>query len=332
MGLRLIRQESKTPNVSNHDDVRMVRYAYGGYDGFVKNRGQEIGHAVSGTSFVVQSGVINLQGWEVEIDANGVSIPTSASVTNKTYYSVYLEVNCATDTAEIKSLTDPAGYPEISESDDLTQNTIGTARLLLYHFTATSGVISNVEKAVKEIEYAGAALETLQEGLEEGTIKPADSKKVNGLELERDENGILNINGTIISQKRLLWEGDQECSQQAFGTFNFNYDIKIGSMIEIHAKRAAHNGSSTDWNKMIFKICTMGLDGQYYPYVLAGCIQPNSATWDVYTLGQVNEIMENGMTVGIKIGGIRMMRLYETPRIEEDPIECNIERIYEVIE
>lgn len=153
MGLRLIRQESETPNVSNHDDARMVRYAYGGYDGYVRNRGQEIGSTVSGTSFVVQSGVISLQGWEVEVDANGVSIPTSASVTNKTYFSVYLEVNCATDTAEIKSLTDTAGFPDIPASDDLTENTIGTARLLLYHFTATGGVIADVEKLVQEIPY-----------------------------------------------------------------------------------------------------------------------------------------------------------------------------------
>ena len=36
MSIRLIRQESETPNVSNHDDARMVRYAYGGYDGFVR--------------------------------------------------------------------------------------------------------------------------------------------------------------------------------------------------------------------------------------------------------------------------------------------------------
>ena len=153
MGLRLIRQESETPNVSNHDDARMVRYAYGGYDGYVKNRGQEIGSTVSGTSFVVLSGVISLQGWEVEVDANGVSIPTSASVTNKTYFSVYLEVNCATDTAEIKSLTDTAGFPDVPASDDLTENTIGTARLLLYHFTATGGVIADVEKLVQEIPY-----------------------------------------------------------------------------------------------------------------------------------------------------------------------------------
>lgn len=162
MGLRLIRQESETPNVSNHDDARMARYAYGGYDGYVKNRGQEIGHTISGTSFVVQSGVLNLQGWEVEVDANGVSIPTSASVTNKTYFSVYLEVNCATDTAEIKSLTDTAGFPDVPAGDDLTENTIGTARLLLYHFTATSGVIADVEKLVQEIPYGADALNAAQ--------------------------------------------------------------------------------------------------------------------------------------------------------------------------
>ena len=37
MSIRLIRQESQTPNVTNHDDARMVRYAYGGFDGFVKD-------------------------------------------------------------------------------------------------------------------------------------------------------------------------------------------------------------------------------------------------------------------------------------------------------
>ena len=83
---------------------------------------------------------------------------------------------------------------------------------------------------------------------------------------------------------------------------------------------------------MIFKICTEGLDGRYYPFVLTDCIQPNFASWDVYTLSQVSEIIENGMTAGIKIGGIRMMTLYETPMIDEGSIECNIERIYEVIE
>lgn len=199
MGLRLIRQESETPNVSNHDDARMVRYAYGGYDGYVKNRGQEIGSTVSGTSFVVLSGVISLQGWEVEVDANGVSIPTSASVTNKTYFSVYLEVNCATDTAEIKSLTDTAGFPDIPASDDLTENTIGTARLLLYHFTATGGVIADVEKLVQEIPYGVDALNAAQS---------ENEQKFSEIEQRLDELGFkegyvaLPENGGSITLKR----------------------------------------------------------------------------------------------------------------------------------
>lgn len=189
MSIRLIRQDSDTPNVTNHDDARMVRYAYGGYDGFVKNRGQEIGYAISGTAFVIQSGVINLQGWEVEVDANGVSIPTSTSVTNKLYYSVYLEVNCATDTAEIKSLTDPAGYPEIPESDDLTQNTIGVARLLLYHFTATSGVIADVEKMVNAIDYSNEKFEK--------KIDKADlNVEINTEDWEIKEEGLYSVRAT----------------------------------------------------------------------------------------------------------------------------------------
>ncbi len=247
MSIRLIRQESETPNVSNHDDARMVRYAYGGYDGFVKDRGQEIGHAISGTSFVVQSGVINLQGWEVEIDANGVNIPTSVSVTNKIYYSVYLEVNCATDTAEIKSLTDAAGYPEIPASDDLTQNTIGTARLLLYHFTATGGVIADVEKMVNAIEYAGEitkklqndlreyvddSVGELQEGLQEGTVIPDNAKKVNGVAFTRGSgaNGILKIGDAVIPQKKLIWSGYTKGPADVY----FSENIQNDDIVEAH--------------------------------------------------------------------------------------------------
>ena len=43
MGVRLIRQNSNTPNVTNIDDARMVRYAYGGYDGYVRIAEQNVG-------------------------------------------------------------------------------------------------------------------------------------------------------------------------------------------------------------------------------------------------------------------------------------------------
>ncbi len=216
MSIRLIRQDSQTPNVTNHDDARMVRYAYGGFDGFVKDRGSEIDYAIDGTSFVVQSGVLVLQGWEVEIDANGAAISVPPNVSTTQYFSVYLEVNCGTDTAAIKSTYRSGTYPDIPASDDLTANTVGTARLLLYRFTATNGVISNVKKAVRGIEYG----QKLKEGIENGTIiaqkaaNAENSQKINGINLVTDDNGKLKIGEIIIPQKKLLWSGNIECSSR----------------------------------------------------------------------------------------------------------------------
>lgn len=227
MAIRLIRQDSDTPNVTNHDDARMVRYAYGGYDGFIKDRGLEIGHAVNGTSFIVQSGVINLQGWEVEIDANGVSIPTSASVANKLYYSVYLEVNCATDTAEIKSLTDHAGFPDIPASDDLTQNTIGTARLLLYHFTATGGIIADVEKMVQGIEYMETIVAEINQRLDEMGFNEASIE-----------------NGGITLQSGWMDAEAPECTIKKLGKYAILEKLSLGTKTNISTNNTSYISSS----------------------------------------------------------------------------------------
>lgn len=63
MPVRLIRENSDTPNITNRDDARMIRYAYGGQNGFVKGRGTELSHTVNGNVFTINSGLINLQGW-----------------------------------------------------------------------------------------------------------------------------------------------------------------------------------------------------------------------------------------------------------------------------
>lgn len=157
MGVRLIRQNSNTPNVTNIDDARMVRYAYGGYDGYVKNRGTECGYSVNGVNFRITSGVLSLQGWESEVDSNGWNMVVD-NIAQKRYFSVYYEVNGAAGTAEIKSIYDTAGYPTIDPGDDLTRTTNGTARLLLYTFTSTNGIIADVAKKVKRIEYTMSKL------------------------------------------------------------------------------------------------------------------------------------------------------------------------------
>ena len=343
MAIRLIRQESETPNVSNHDDTRMVRYAYGGYDGFIKDRGLEIGHAVNGTSFVVQSGVINLQGWEVEVDANGVSISTSASVANKLYYSVYLEVNCATETAEIKSVTDHAGFPDIPASDDLTANTIGTARLLLYHFTATGGIIADVEKMVNAIEYAenvAKNLQTdlkeyvndsvgeLQEGLQEGEIIPDNAKKVNGIAFTRGsgENGVLKIGDIVIPQKKLIWSGRAKGPARVY----FSEDIQNNDIVEAHFMFDAQGGPD---GYTIHGICRMKLgigrmaDAVYVTYVTVAPTPNQAATQRIDTnelLGAAFNLYDDYLTIGGVIKGTGAL----TERVES----VYLTRVYKIIE
>ena len=155
MGVRFIREPSETPNISNSADARMVRYAYGGYDGVVKDKGTELSHTIDGSNFRLNSGVINLMGYEVEVDTNGWVLDVS-SVSTRRAYSVYLEVNLALQTAEIKSTYNGgvfATYPSITTGDDLTANTAGTARLLLYNFIVNNGIVVTVIKKVSVIDY-----------------------------------------------------------------------------------------------------------------------------------------------------------------------------------
>ena len=153
MSVLFIRKPSETPNIQNIDDIRMVRYAYGNQNGYIKGYGAELSHNATGSTFLINSGIFVVQGAEVKIDANGWSESVSG-VTNKRYYTVYGEVNLALQTAEIKSTYNHAMYPTIEAGDDLTQATDGTAREVLYRFTATNSIIADVQKVIKEISYS----------------------------------------------------------------------------------------------------------------------------------------------------------------------------------
>ncbi|MBQ8323234.1 MAG: hypothetical protein IJX91_04635 [Clostridia bacterium] len=187
MAIRLIRQESDTPNVSNTDDARMARYAYGGRDGVVKGYGQECAYTVNGKTFSVGSGCIVLQGWEVLLDANGWSITMSTASVARNFL-VYLEINLATQTAAINTVyTTGTTTPVINSGDDLTNNTTGTARLSLYRFTVdSSGVIidgtnialNNVRTCFSVLDYdptvdVKKSIEELSVRLEEQGFKQA---------------------------------------------------------------------------------------------------------------------------------------------------------------
>lgn len=152
MAIKMVREPSETPNINNIDDIVPMRYAYGGQNGYVIGKGTEISNTVNGLNFTVNSGRLVLQGVECDIDATGVTI-TIDNIATKRYYTIYLEVNLGLNTATIKSEYDTATYPTIDDGDDLTENTTGIARLPLYQFTTTNGIISEVNKVIKEISY-----------------------------------------------------------------------------------------------------------------------------------------------------------------------------------
>lgn len=152
MAIKMVREPSETPNINNIDDIVPMRYAYGNQNGYVIGKGNEISNTVNGLNFTVNSGRLVLQGVECDIDASGVTI-TIDNIATKRYYVVYLQVNLGLNTAQILSSYDTATYPTIDVGDDLTENTTGIARLPLYRFTATSGIISNVNKVVESIKY-----------------------------------------------------------------------------------------------------------------------------------------------------------------------------------
>ena len=220
MAIKMVREPSETPNINNIDDIIPMRYAYGNQNGFVIGKGNEISNSVSGLNFTVNSGRLVLQGVECDIDATGVTI-TIDNIATKRYYTIYLEVNLGLNTATIKSEYDTATYPTIDTGDDLTENTTGIARLPLYQFTATSGIIGEVNKVVESVKYINSSI----------TVN--NSKQVNNLEIKQDENGVLKIGDIIIPQKQLLWSPASGNYAASPTSITLNSPISEGDVIEI---------------------------------------------------------------------------------------------------
>lgn len=196
MAIKMVREPSETPNINNIDDIVPMRYAYGNQNGYVIGKGNEISNTVNGLNFTVNSGRLVLQGVESDIDAVGVTI-TIDNIATTRYYVVYLQVNLGTNTASILSTYDTATYPTIDVGDDLTENTTGVARLPLYRFTATSGIISDVNKVVESIKYT------------------EDIKVKNSI---NTDNAIMNDDGTFSSLQRNV-------SNRKIGISTTNYNL-----------------------------------------------------------------------------------------------------------
>lgn len=201
MAIKMVRKPSDTPNINNIDDIVGLRYAYGNQNGYVKDKGNEISYSVNGSTFRINSGRLVLQGVEVDIDANGIDL-TVDNFATKQFYSVYLTVNLGLNSVQIQTTVDTAGYPEIDLGDDLTKNTNGIARLELYRFTAQNGLISDIQKIIQEVKYF------TETKAPEAEVSD-NAKRINNIPITKNEKGILNIEGIIIPQKKILWENSE---------------------------------------------------------------------------------------------------------------------------
>lgn len=206
MAVEMVRKPSETPNIENVDDFMPIRYAYANQNGYVLGYGgigtglDTNAYSINGNYFIINSGRLVLQGVETDVK-NEHTIVIDINAT-KRYYAVYLQVNLATNTSEILINYDTAGIPSIDIGDDLTINSVGTARMVLFTFEATNGIISNVVKVVKACEYS--------------------------IPFRLDENGVLKVKDIIIPQRKILWY-DKNGATSA----DLSEELKVGDKIEV---------------------------------------------------------------------------------------------------
>ena len=216
MAIKMVREPSETPNINNIDDIVPMRYAYGNQNGYVIGKGTEISNTVAGLNFTVNSGRLVMQGVECDIDATGVTI-TIDNIATKRYYTIYLEVNLGLNTATIKDEYDTATYPTIDVGDDLTENTTGVARLPLYRFTATSGIISDVNKVVESVKYTS-------------DMSVANSNTVQNVDFSLDNNAAFG--NYVIPKKRLLWTAPSPNPLSISSSYSEDYiDANVGIVL-----------------------------------------------------------------------------------------------------
>ena len=255
MAIKMVREPSETPNINNIDDIIPMRYAYGGQNGFVIGKGTEISNTVSGLNFTVNSGRLVLQGVECDIDASGVTI-TIDNIATTRYYTIYLEVNLGLNTATIKDEYDTATYPTIDAGDDLTENTTGVARLPLYQFTATSGIISEVNKVVESVKYVN---QDFIKNVKVNNSLNADNVILDTL-TQTKKPLIYNNNSLIYDEKDIwisesLWTGSLSIFSNP-QTIQLNtekiYSLKIGDIIEILFKGFSNGDMNFNGSKLVF--------------------------------------------------------------------------------
>lgn len=170
MAYRLVRESSETPNITNRDDVKMVRYAYGNYDGVVKGFGEEMSITVDGSTATVHSGRMVLNGWEVDVDPNGVSF--NALPGNTQYCCIVLTVNLSNESAKFSLVSNSGVYPDVPVGDDLSQYPNGSRRIITHKLYSENGVFFSCERVVPLIPYLFDLEKRVEElGFKKGLIE-----------------------------------------------------------------------------------------------------------------------------------------------------------------
>jgi hypothetical protein len=169
--VRLVRESSNAPTITNRDDTIMTRYAYGGYNGVVKFYGSECGYTDKNGIFKVLDGEIIIDGWEIQIDAVGWTLNLS-TVVGTQYHSVYAQISLDVESVELYSVYSSSEYPAINKGDDLTAIPNGTARFLLYNVKVENGTITEVVKKFETIPYLSDIEKRLDElGFKKGVAE-----------------------------------------------------------------------------------------------------------------------------------------------------------------
>ena len=140
MSIKLVRQASATPNITNREDAVMARHAYGSSRGVVGSYGNECSYSYNSSSgiFTLNSGRIVIDGWEIDIDSVGHQLYISP-VMGTTYVSVFVEVDLSVESVSLNYSYGTSSYPTVTSGDNLTKYPYGKARLNLYDITFNNG-------------------------------------------------------------------------------------------------------------------------------------------------------------------------------------------------
>ena len=286
--LEMISDVSDYNPINSTDDVIPLRYAYGNQNGYVIGVGSELDGVYNNGTFTVGSGRVVVQGVEIDVDANGMSVAVDTASETR-YYKIYLEVkfnqNINLYSATLRSGYSTVGYNEITipTSSELING--GTAYLDLYWLKLNGTTEVESIKRVHQIDYA--------------------------INLGRASDGSLydEKDGAFIVKRKTLWSGDMDISD---GQSHFIDGLDLrGKTIEVCVN-----------NEKYYKFKYDDISGNYITNILESVSISASGVYEVsFTVfhddGRTGFIVVtpfyhwDGTQGSISLGGFSITEIYE---------------------